>query len=105
MRSSFSSYSLAKINRAWSEVFTCDQTVQRLFLKFHIGDTSLKDQGGIGCPSAIDNEHVRTLAEHKAILDHLGGNGKKLDKLISYELTDSQKVRKFETDASSEKFL
>ena len=51
------------INREWSEGSTCNRIVCHWFQKFFSGDTKLEDQEGRGHPSAIDDQHLKTLEQ------------------------------------------
>lgn len=53
------------IKKELNEEFICDRTVLHRFVKFHRSDRNLVDQIGRGRPSAISNQHLKTLAEQK----------------------------------------
>ena len=110
---------VANINRAWGPGTTSRTTPYDWYEKFARGDTSLEEKEGRGRKSKLSDEALKEVVEanprttlcalatlfevnKSTIPRHLAAIGKvrKLEKWIPHELTENQKLRRFEVASS-----
>ena len=110
---------VANINRAWGPGTTSRTTAYDWYEKFARGDTSLEEKEGRGHKSKLSDEALKEVVEanprttlcalatlfevdKSTISRHLAAIGKvrKLEKWIPHELTENQKLRRFEVASS-----
>ena len=104
-----------RINSVWDQAATSERAAQRWFKKFREGDISLDNSGDRGADPQVDDEVLRELVEAnprvtiREIAYDLGvkpstvsrhlkkiGKVKKLDKWVPHELTESQKMHRYQ---------
>ena len=107
------------MNQAFGNNSANERTVRRWFAKLHFGDFSLEDEPRSGRLTVIQDENLRTLVETdlsktvRVMAEELGvsshtvfdglkriGKVKKLEKWVSHDLNDRQKLSRFEVCSS-----
>lgn len=107
------------INRIFGEGTTSERSAQRWFQRFKDGDEDIQDKDGRGRRSSISNDDLKALVESDprttvreisckvgvsamTVSNHLRqiGKSKKLDKWIPHNLTEKQKLCRFEVSSA-----